>query len=101
MLQDGKLDSKAISKLELKHLPSVERSFLVGDYTAWGRVQARHAHGLLIRPVANADQRVKPIGIGHRYSRLGVVPEGGGSWFLPLLHEFIASQTTALVKLAW
>ena len=42
----------------------------------------------------------KPITIGHGYSTLGVVPEASGSWFLPLLHERIPSETAPSVKLA-
>jgi hypothetical protein len=42
----------------------------------------------------------KPITIGHGYSTLGVVPEVAGSWFLPLLHERIPSETTPSAKAA-
>ncbi len=99
-LQDGKLDSADLLKLELKHLPPSARPLLVGDHTAWGRVQA---HTLRDRSFVHQPTPIKgqkPITIGHRYSTLGVVPEAAGSWFLPLLHERIESATTPSAKLA-
>lgn len=99
-LQDGKLDSRALLKLEVEHLPSVERPLLVGDHTAWGRVQARTLkdRSFVHQPTPIKGQ--KPITIGHRYSTIGLAPAGAGSWFLPLLHERIASETTPSAKLA-
>jgi len=99
-LQDGKLDTPALLKLELKHLPPSERPLLVGDHTAWGRVQARTLkdRSFVHQPTPLKGQ--KPITIGHRYSTLGVVPPHADNWFLPLLHERIESQTTPSAKLA-
>jgi hypothetical protein len=99
-LQDGKLNALALLKLEIKHLPPTARPLLVGDHTAWGRVQARTLkdRSFVHQPTPIKGQ--KPITIGHRYSRLGVVPEAAGSWFLPLLHERIESETTPSAKLA-
>lgn len=99
-LQDGKLNSQDLLKLEIQHLPPVERPLLVGDHTAWGRVQARtlEDRSFVHQPTPIKGQ--KPIIIGHRYSTLGVVPEASGSWFLPLLHERVESQTTPSAKLA-
>lgn len=99
-LQDGKLDAPELLKLELKYLPPVERPLLVGDHTAWGRVQARtlRDRSFVHQPTPIKGQ--KPITIGHRYSTLGLVPPAAGSWFLPLLHERIASDTTPSAKLA-
>jgi hypothetical protein len=99
-LQDGKLNAPDLLKLELKQLPRLERPLLVGDHTAWGRVQARTLkdRSFVHQPTPIKGQ--KPITIGHRYSTLGVVPEAAGSWFLPLLHERIESETTPSAKLA-
>ena len=99
-LQDGKLDSPSLLKLEVEHLPPLERPLLVGDHTAWGRVQARTLcdRSFVHQPTPIKGQ--KPITIGHRYSTLGVVPETSGSWFLPLLHQRIESDTTPSAKLA-
>jgi len=99
-LQDGKLDSEKLLKLEVKSLPAIERLLLVGDHTAWPRVQARtlEDRSFVHQPTPIKGQ--KPISIGHRYSTLGVVPPNAGSWFLPLLHERIESSTTPSAKLA-
>lgn len=99
-LQDGKLDSEKLLKLEVKSLPAIERPLLVGDHTAWPRVQARtlEDRSFVHQPTPIKGQ--KPISIGHRYSTLGVVPPNAGSWFLPLLHERIESSTTPSARLA-
>jgi hypothetical protein len=99
-LQDGKLDSEKLLKLEVKALPALERPLLVGDHTAWPRVQARTLadRSFVHQPTPIKGQ--KPISIGHRYSTLGVVPPNAGSWFLPLLHERVESSTTPAAKLA-
>src|SRR5262249_45602827 len=80
--------------------PPVERPRLVGDHTAWGRVQARtlRDRSFVHQPTPIKGQQ--PITIGHHSSTLGVAPESAGSWFLPLLHERIESQTTPSAKLA-
>lgn len=99
-LQDGKLNAQDLLKLELKQLPPLARPLLVGDHTAWGRVQARtlRDRSFVHQPTPIKGQ--KPISIGHRYSTLGVVPEAAGSWLLPLLHQRIESETTPSAKLA-
>ena len=99
-LQDGQLNSADLLKLELKYLPPVARPLLVGDHTAWGRVQAQtlRDRSFVHQPTPIKGQ--KPITIGHRYSTLGLVPQAAGSWFLPLLHERIESDTTPSAKLA-
>ncbi|MEO6723922.1 MAG: NF041680 family putative transposase [Blastocatellia bacterium] len=99
-LQDGKLNSPDLLKLEIKHLPPCGRPLLVGDHTAWRRVQARTLkdRSFVHQPTPIKGQ--KPISIGYRFSTLGVVPEASGSWFLPLLHERIESEATPSAKLA-
>ena len=99
-LQDGQLNAQDLLKLELEQLPLTARLLLVGDHTAWGRVQA---HTLKDRSFVHQPTPIKgqkPITIGHRYSTLGVVPEASGRWFLPLLHQRIESATTPSTKLA-
>src|SRR5262249_16880085 len=83
-LQAGKPDSPALLKPKIEHLPPVERPRLVGDHTAWGRVQARtlRDRSFVHQPTPIKGQQ--PITIGHHSSTLGVAPESAGSWFLPL-----------------
>lgn len=99
-LQDGKLDREQLLKHCVENLPVTPRPLLVGDHTAWGRPQART---LKDRPFEHQPTPIrgqKPITIGHGYSTLGVVPESAGSWFLPLLHERIPSDTTPSAQAA-
>src|SRR5258706_7490935 len=84
-LKDGNLDSTELLELEIKNLPPMNRPLLVGDHTAWPRVQARTLsdRSFVHQPTLIKGQ--KPISIGHRYSTLGVVPpndlQDAGSWF--------------------
>ena len=82
----------------LKHcveiLPANPRPLLVGDHTAWGRPQARTLNDRTFEHQPTPIKGQKPITIGHGYSTLGVVPEPEGSWFVPLLHERVKSDTT-------
>lgn len=99
-LQDGAVDQKNLLKLQVESLPPSDRPLLVGDHTAWTRAQARTLRDRTFehQPVVIKGQ--KPITIGHGYSTVGVVPEASGSWFLPLLHERIPSETAPSVKMA-
>lgn len=99
-LQDGQLDTPELLKLEIKQLPPQGRPLLVGDHTAWPRVQARTLkdRSFVHQPTLIKGQ--KPISIGHRYSTLGVVPPASGSWFLPLRHDRIKTETTPSAQLA-
>ena len=82
----------------LKHcveiLPANPRPLLVGDHTAWGRPQARTLTDRTFEHQPTPIKGQKPITIGHGYSTLGIVPEAEGSWFVPLLHERVKSDTT-------
>lgn len=99
-VQDGYVDRKELLKLEVENLPSASRPLLVGDLRAWSRPQARTLRDRSFEHQPTPIRRQKPITIGHGYSTLGVVPEKEGSWFLPLLHERINSDTTPSVLMA-
>lgn len=99
-LQDGEIDREELLKLEVEYLPPAERQLLVGDHTAWARVQARTLKDRTFEHQPTLIKGQKPITIGHGYSTLGVVPEKEGSWYLPLLHERIESQMTPSAKMA-
>ena len=99
-LQDGEVDRAALLELYVEHLPPSDRVLLVGDHTAWARPQARTLRDRTFEHQPTPIKGQKPITIGHGYSTLGVVPEATGSWFLPLLHERIPSETTPSAKAA-
>ena len=99
-LQDGEVDRAALLELYVETLPPSDRPLLVGDHTAWARPQARTLRDRTFEHQPTPIKGQKPITIGHGYSTLGVVPEAKGSWFLPLLHERIPSETTPSAKAA-
>lgn len=99
-LEDGQIDREKILRLEIEHLPADEQPLLAGDHTAWAREQAYTLKDRTFEHQPSPIKGQKPITIGHGYSTLGVVPEKGGSWFLPLLHERIKSEMTPSAKMA-
>lgn len=99
-LQDGEVDQAALLELYVETLPPSQRPLLVGDHTAWARPQARTLRDRTFEHQPTVIKGQKPITIGHGYSTLGVVPEAAGSWFLPLLHQRIPSETTPSAKAA-
>ncbi|MGH8743531.1 MAG: NF041680 family putative transposase [Burkholderiales bacterium] len=101
-LQDGQVNAKQLLDECVKQLPPTERPLLVGDHTAWARPHARTLQDRSFQHQPTPIKGQKPITIGHGYSTLGMVPEtaGSGSWFLPLLHERIPSETTPSEKAA-
>jgi hypothetical protein len=71
---------------------------LAGDHTAWPRLSART---LRERTVEHQPTKVpgnKPITVGHGFSTLAYIPEGEGSWALPLLHERITPAEAPIEK---
>jgi hypothetical protein len=99
-VQDGALNRQELLELEVENLPTAGRQLLVGDHTAWSRPQARTLPDRSFEHQPTPIRGQKPITIGHGYSTLGVVPDKEGSWFLPLLHERIKSETKPSAKMA-
>jgi hypothetical protein len=111
-LQDGKVDETKLLETLTEQLPESERPLLVGDHTAWPHPQARTLQDRSFQHQPTPIKGQKPITLGHGYSTLGVVPtaakagpqeaeqKSAGSWFLPLLHERIESDTTPSNKAA-
>jgi hypothetical protein len=86
-LQDGRPNRVALMKLYLRHLPPSERILLAIDHTAWPRLWANTLAERNYEHQPSGVPGQPPVTIGHGYSSVVVVPEGGGSWVLPLLHE--------------
>jgi hypothetical protein len=78
------MDSQAQRGLLLEHLPEVERLLLVADVTTWLLPEAKTLPDRGVHHVATTLCTQEKLGIGYAYATLGVVPEGEGSWFLPL-----------------
>jgi hypothetical protein len=91
-LQDGRPDRDGLMRLYLNQIDFQKPLLLAGDHTAWPRLSAETLPGRSYQhqPTPIACQRPVTIGLG--YSSLAVIPEQGGSWALPLLHERITDQ---------
>lgn len=73
---------------------------LAGDHTAWPRVWSPTLKERTYEHQPQSHPEASPVTIGQGYSSLICVPEGQGSWALPLLHERITSFETPLEKAA-
>jgi hypothetical protein len=84
----------------VQNIPPSEMVILAGDHTTWARPAASTLkdRGYHHQPQAGIES--KPVVVGHGYSTIGWVPEAQGSWALPLLHERISSEATAVQKAA-
>jgi DDE superfamily endonuclease len=95
-LSDGQMNRLRLERLYIRHLPTSERPVWAVDSTLWPRPDART---LPERGFHHSPSRIKgnkPIGIGHAYSTVVSVPEASGSWALPLAHDWIAGDQSAL-----
>lgn len=86
-LRDGRIDSEALGRLAVDHLPPVERPLLVLDGVPWLLPEADTLPDRGVQHVATTLYTREKLGVGYAYSTLGVVPEERGSWFLPLSQE--------------
>ncbi len=108
-LQDGTPDREALLKLYSTHVQksacstfTCARVLLAGDTTAWPRPMART---LSERTYLHQNAQIpglgnRPVTAGHGYSTLAWIPHEEGSWALPLLHERVTPQESALDKAA-
>jgi hypothetical protein len=97
-MEDGRPDREALLRLYISHMPMTPQSILAGDHTAWPRLSART---LPERTVEHQPSKVpgdKPLTVGHGFSTLAYIPEGEGSWALPLLHERITPAEAPIEK---
>lgn len=83
-LSDGELERAALRRVLFQTAPGDPQPLWVIDHTLWSRPDAKTVpdRGFYHQP--NRVQGVKPIGIGHAYTTVGIVPEEAGSWCLPL-----------------
>ncbi|MEL7079609.1 MAG: NF041680 family putative transposase [Cyanobacteria bacterium J06582_2] len=84
----AKLNRHLVSQISLDSQP-----LLAGDSSLWLRPEAK-----TLKDRGFHHHSSQGIGVGHSYSTLAWVPEGKGSWVLPLRHERITSFETALTK---
>jgi len=97
-LQDGRPKREELMKLYSQYVNLEKRPMLAGDHTAWPRPTAYTLRDRTVEHQPDPVPGNRPITLGHGYSTLVWVPEGRGSWALPLIHERITSQETSLDK---
>lgn len=96
-LRDGCIDADALGRLGVDHLPPAERPLLVLDGVPWLLPEARTVPDRGVQHVASTLYIREKLGVGYAYSTLGVVPEGSGSWFLPLCQERVPTTSNDLM----
>lgn len=68
---------------------------LAGDHTAWPREWSPTLKDRMYEHQPQSHPDASPVTIGQGYSSLICVPEGQGSWALPLLHVGLAFSKSA------
>lgn len=102
-LERSQPPNKRLMQLYTEHLPEPApgaQLLLAGDHTAWPRLWSPTLKERTYEHQPQTHPDASPVTIGQGYSSLICVPEVGGSWALPLLHERITSFETALEKAA-
>jgi DDE superfamily endonuclease len=95
-LSDGAINTARLERLYSRQVLDRERPVWAVDSTLWSRPDART---LPERGFHHSPTRIKgnkPSGIGHAYSTVVRMPDTSGSWALPLAHEWIAGDQSAL-----
>jgi DDE superfamily endonuclease len=99
-IDDCRPKTNKLMQLYLNQIPTPEpeqRIILAGDHTPWPRTEAPTLRDRTYEHGAKVISG-KPITLGHGYSTLAWIPEGQGSWALPLRHERISSHETPISR---
>lgn len=92
----GKTDRRGFRQLLLEVAPGVERPIWGIDHSCWLRPYAPTVRDRGFQYSPTRAPGGKPVGIGHVYSTLCVIPESQGSWALPLDNRRVPSFMTPL-----
>ena len=95
-LKLGKMDYERLGRLLLDVAPQVERPICGIDHTCWLRPYARTVRDRAYHHSPTLAPGGKPVGIGHGYSTVSLIPEQSGSWALPLENRRIPSWMTPI-----
>lgn len=95
-LRRGRLASEKLSRVYVRMASRTGRKLWVVDATTWPRPEARTLPERGFHHLATTTAST-PVGIGQRYSTVGVVAEEQGSWVLPLRHERIPHGESEVV----
>lgn len=98
-LHDGRLRPAKVFKVLMQEMPQggqPGQPILAGDVSDWKRPAAKR-----LKDRTFSGGSGKAVTAGHRYSTVAWIPEGSGSWALPLRHERLTSFETAASKAAF
>jgi len=95
-LNDGQLNEAGLIGLYMEHVPPAERPLWALDTTTWQRPDAVTLPERGVHYVPSRVKGNKPIGVGHSYSTVAIIPETTGSWALPLRHERVGLKQSAV-----
>ena len=97
-LQDGRPQRNKMMRLYIEQIPTDQQPVLAGDHTNYPRLDAKTLKDRTYEHQPTSIPGNKPITIGQGYSTIAWVPEGAGSWALPLRHERITSFESPISK---
>jgi hypothetical protein len=95
-LKDSRLCANKVMKRVLGQVKAEGQPLLVGDKTLWSRPDAP-----TLRERTHGQPGEAGKSLGHSYSTIAWIPEGPGSWAVPLRHERISSFESALDRAAF
>lgn len=97
-LQDGRPQRNKLMRLYIEQIPTDQQPVLAGDHTNYPRLDAKTLKDRTYEHQPTSIPGNKPVTIGQGYSTIAWVPEGAGSWALPLRHERITSFESPISK---
>ena len=97
-LEDCRPQRNQAMKLFISRIPSQKYLTLAIDHTPWPRPEAKT---LKDRTYEHQGKTKQGIVIGQGYSTIAWLPDGEGSWALPLRHERITSWESPISKAVW
>jgi len=95
-LHDSRLPRAKVLKLLVSQIATQQQPILAGDSTRWNRPAAK-----TLKDRTFSGGTGGGISVGQSYSTLAWIPEGKGSWALPVCHERITSFETPLTRAAF
>jgi hypothetical protein len=96
-LHDSQRPRTKVLKMLVKEIATQAQPILVGDVSRWHRPGAK----TLKDRTLSGGEGDSGISVGQSYSTLAWIPEGQGSWALPLRHERLTSFETPASRAAF
>ncbi len=93
-LSDGGVDQATLRGVLFRFAPADSTPLWAIDHTLWARPDAVTLSERGFYPQPTRVPGGKPVGIGHAYPTVGIVPEAEGSWCLPLDQRRISIAQT-------